>query len=354
MSANQYLDNILESVAAFLDKRPDISVRLVAIELSKHTVDPVDAILLDPSQGGGTMQGDTGGAVHPAFNLAGHAVIAYIAQQYLEQNDQKTYRTLQGVMAADPLGRGDVGDFAEWPDKLKHPPAGQTADFAKQKQRLGGNRGTWHYVNIPFNPAEPDAAVDLTTASGDLLKQLPGQLKLLASSDPLTAADALCYVLHLVGDLHQPLHCAAYADEHYFPTPPEFDQGGNLIRWGADKPRTNNLHALLDDAIAAGQSEIEARISEIMTSYPRAKFADDKIQLGLDAIALESFEIAKSVYTDFFAEATYLGESEAVKGGQQFSAPSPKFRADIRNDLCERCALAAYRLASLLATYLQK
>jgi len=289
----------------------------------------------------------------PKFNLAGHAVIAYMAEQHLEQNDRDSYENLQRVKAADPIGRGDIGSMAIWPDQLKHPPVGQGPAFAAQKARLGGDRGHWHYVNIAYDPAQRNKKVDLASASGDLLKQLPGQLDLIANADPLNAADALCFVLHLVGDLHQPLHCAALADGEYFKTPPEYDRGGNLIRWGVDTARTSeNLHALWDDFIAVSSADVEKRVQELLAKYPRSAFTTAELNLGLDDIALESFDIAKDAYDQFLAEATYQGESTSQAGAQQFSPPSPKYRADGQGLIRRRAALAAYRLADTLRQHL--
>ncbi len=180
------------------------------------------------------------------------------------------------------------------------------------------------------------------------MRQLPGQIELIAGADPLAAADALCYVIHLLGDLHQPLHCAALADGEYFTTPPEYDQGGNLIRWGKDVARGSNLHALWDDSISSSTGDVEARVQATLGDYPQSHFSAAQLALGLEDIAYETFDIAKTAYDDFLSDTTYQGPSQTAQGGQQFSSPSPKYRSNARTICRERAALAAYRLARII------
>ncbi|MFT3924549.1 MAG: S1/P1 nuclease [Myxococcales bacterium] len=341
MSESSSLDDLLGSVARMLASNPALRARIAFVDILPNGA-PAEA-------NGSALNAPTNGAglVTPKFNFEGHSVIAYVAERYLDLNDQATFQALQSVKANDPLARGDIGEFAGWPDKLKHDPA-----LEAERQRLGGTRSFWHYINIPYDPANPDQEFDLATISGDLLKQLPQQLDLLANPDPLTAADALCFALHLVGDLHQPLHCAAYADGQYFSTPPEYDQGGNLVRWGKDAPRSQNLHALWDDSIAASGANVASRVDEVMRDHPIESFSAGDLAKDVDAIALETFALAKDAYNKFFAEVTYQGPSSATKGGQQFSPPSPQYRADAR-EICRRqAALGGYRLAHLLAEHL--
>jgi subtilisin family serine protease len=338
---NGTIADFFSGIAALLRENPGLRGRFVCAEIDgagKVSTKTIDA---------------TGNTARLTFNLQGHAVIAYIAEQYLEQNNPDTFRRLQGVKGADPIGRGDIASFAMWPDRLKHPPPGEEDAYKAQKDRLGSDRALWHYVNIVYDPATRDAKPDPGNAHGDLLKELPGQLQQLSNTDPLIAADALAFVLHLVGDLHQPLHCAALNDGTYFSTPPEYDRGGNLIRWGKDTTRfASSLHGLWDDFIAMKNDEVERRVSELMQQVPKESFDAGLFQMSLNDIAVESFELAKTAYDDFLAKSTYVGPSVAAKGGQQFTPPPDEYRANGRKLIRERAALAGYRLAALLATSL--
>lgn len=95
---------------------------------------------------------------------------------------------------------------------------------------------TWHYVDLPAEggaldePAPPHAlwALDLAT---EVLRDKGG--------DPKARAEALAQVMHIVGDIHQPLHAA---DRH--------DRGGNAVRIALLKEQGGppNLHAFWDGA----------------------------------------------------------------------------------------------------------
>ena len=79
----------------------------------------------------------------------------------------------------------------------------------------------WHYFDLDFADADsgkyvqhPNALEKLPTLENDLRTKTGGD-----------RAWALTWVLHLVGDLHQPLHCCARA----FPGRNDGDHGGNSI-----------------------------------------------------------------------------------------------------------------------------
>ena len=63
-----------------------------------------------------------------------------------------------------------------------------------------------------------------------------------ASASDSEKAVALCWILHLTGDIHEPLHDVVLFSKEYFA---EGDRGGNLIAVKRDGDRTN-LHAVWD------------------------------------------------------------------------------------------------------------
>lgn len=76
------------------------------------------------------------------------------------------------------------------------------------------------------------------------VQALRGNLQVWNDSNATDAekAVALCWILHLVGDLHQPLHTVALFSRAYYP---EGDRGGNSIRVSWD-PQPINLHSAWD------------------------------------------------------------------------------------------------------------
>jgi hypothetical protein len=139
-------------------------------------------------------------------------------------------------------------------------------------------------------------------------------------------------------------------DDQLFPGD-EGDQGGNLIRWGADrKEQAQNLHKVWDDAIAARPAEVEHRVAQLDATYTRESFARELERTTFPEWAIESYAMALDVYRRFFDEsgASYLGPSEVAERGQQFTPPSRDYNAGARDLMRSRAALAAFRLADVL------
>src|SRR5258706_7199446 len=124
MSDTSSMDALLNTVVRLLDQRPDLRARVALVELSQANGASL-SLPVDATSGYAPAASMlAGGVVRPEFNLAGHALIAYLAERYLEQNDHDVWQALQTVKGGDPLGRGDIGTFATWPDLLKHPRSG--------------------------------------------------------------------------------------------------------------------------------------------------------------------------------------------------------------------------------------
>jgi hypothetical protein len=146
-------------------------------------------------------------------------------------------------------GRWALGQASIWPDLV--PRLGDAV-------RTEFHRGRWHYINLPVWLTEDDQAklegrLDHNMATTfrpplrqnlNVIQALRGNLQVWhddAASDAEKAV-ALCWILHLAGDMHQPLHTVALFSAAYFPTG---DRGGNNIEvvWGNE---TRNLHAVWD------------------------------------------------------------------------------------------------------------
>lgn len=189
----------------------------------------------------------------PAFAWSdpGHLVIASIARARLSLHGDP--RNAMALQAADRLLAGDTDpltdpDFVSrslWADKFRD------SDRDGTRERYEGTR-RWHFVDIQVAERDPTLACadhpsPRPASTGpaedcivDKIAQFVAELQ-----DPATPVDerrlALKYLLHLVGDLHQPLHAAD-----------NLDRGGNAVDvvWG-DPPEAGNLHGYWDRAVVA-------------------------------------------------------------------------------------------------------
>ena len=123
------------------------------------------------------------------------------------------------------------------------------------------NSGTWHFINLPLGIASWEQASSFST-SDDIVQAVARCIQVLeapASEQPpgeLTKVEALRLLVHLVGDIHQPLHCGtgfykfSQAQAVQLVIDPQEakgttnDRGGNLLFYGPNE--TDQLHALWD------------------------------------------------------------------------------------------------------------
>ncbi|OJT95138.1 MAG: hypothetical protein BGN82_07565 [Alphaproteobacteria bacterium 65-7] len=151
-----------------------------------------------------------------AWGPQGHEIVALLAQQELTPAAARQVSALLG-------GGGMMVHDSNWADEIR--------DRRPETSR-------WHYVNIPLN-APGYVAVRDCPAGNCVVAQIAAAQRRLADRDLPTPrrAEALRFLIHLVGDIHQPLHAAD-----------DKDRGGNAIRVMLGGKRTT-LHGVWDGEI---------------------------------------------------------------------------------------------------------
>lgn len=171
-----------------------------------------------------------------AWGPYGHAIVADIAQDRLTPAAASAVREL---LAQE--GHQTLDQVASWPDTIGHVP-----------KKKGGLPDTlvWHYVDTDVSQPAYDRDRDCPDGNC-IVEKLPELEKQLAdrSATPQQRLDALKWVVHLMGDLHQPLHAAERAH----------DKGGNAVRlsyYGDTKNGHMNLHSLWDEGVLDHQASL--------------------------------------------------------------------------------------------------
>jgi len=135
-----------------------------------------------------------------AWGPVAHRVIARVAARHLSPAARRE--------AARLLGAESLADVAYWADEIRE----RRPETAR-----------WHYVDIPLraNDYQPSRDCRLTPRGDCIIAALERERATLGDSGTPAArrAEALRFVVHLVGDLHQPLHCAD-----------DDDRGGNTVK----------------------------------------------------------------------------------------------------------------------------
>ena len=233
------------------------------------------------------------------WGVDGHRIVAEIAEQQLQP------RTAAEVQRLLSLETGaTLGSVASWADRVR-----TEAD------------ARWHYVNLP-PAANCHYVAERDCPKGEcVVGAIERQVAILKSVAPdVERLRALKYLVHFIGDVHQPLH-AGHAE----------DQGGNTFQLQAFG-RGTNLHALWD--------------TELLSNFPRGVNAlqqavaksDPSGDLGNPTQWAE--QSCRIVQQDWFYTRTHVLDQEYVTRAE------PIVERQLR--------LAAARLAMLLDRVMER
>jgi len=194
-----------------------------------------------------------------AWGNEGHQIIADIAEQYLEPVALASLRAILDE-DHDGLTANDIADEAMWADRYPD------LDRNGSRERYERTRH-WHFVDIELDRPNLDLAcfghprlpAGVPASSGpaeacivDKIDQFAAELGN-SGTDPEERLVALKFVLHLVGDVHQPLHTA---DDH--------DAGGNGRQVRAGGLGSGKLHHFWDiefvERLGPSPAETAARL----------------------------------------------------------------------------------------------
>jgi hypothetical protein len=212
-------------------------------------------------------------------------------------------------------------------------PLATAAIFADEYRVTHPETSRWHYVDIPFEETKYDEARDcqvLTT--GDCVIRAIERAKAIvkdASAKPFDRADALKYLVHFMGDLHQPFHAIERKQADG-----TGDEGGNKVNVTFLGDRTN-LHSLWDSGLITHSGRTAEDYAKLLKEQ-LAGMNETVWRSGTTADwAGESHDAAKKAYVD----------DHAVLA-------QPYFDAQI-GVVDRRLALAAARLAMVLEDLLK-
>jgi hypothetical protein len=162
----------------------------------------------------------------------GHSLVARLAAAHLTPAAE--------ARVAEILGPGvTIQSISSWPDQIR---------------RERADTGPWHYIDIPIDKPRLDMARDCP--KGDCVLAKIEEFKKVVVDPAATAVqrkEALMFLVHFVGDMHQPLHCADNKDK-----------GGNDVKldfFGRDY----NLHSVWDSGLLGRMGKED----ELFTQFSR-------------------------------------------------------------------------------------
>ncbi|WP_210546584.1 S1/P1 nuclease [Rhodoferax sp. PAMC 29310] len=189
-----------------------------------------------------------------AWGVQGHKVVANLAQAQLSAPAR---REVDRLLALEP---GEtLASISTWADEHRNP-----------------TTAGWHYINFPRDTCTFDKERDCPGGQC-VVGAIEKQVAVLRSNAPdERRLAALKYLVHLVADVHQPLH-GGYRD----------DKGGNTYQVQAFG-RGSNLHALWDSGLIKSMDEDVDTLAARLQRTPASKSVSD---LNLVHAAEESCRI---------------------------------------------------------------
>ncbi|MFJ1267997.1 S1/P1 nuclease [Legionella lytica] len=247
---------------------------------------------------------------------SGHRLVALIAYNNLDSESQIKFNELTETLRRDY----PKANLATWPDAIR-------------KQSIEAYTH-WHYIDTPYSS---DGSVTEVSVDTDNAVWALAQInRVLSNKDvpPSERARFTSFLMHITGDLHQPLHAISRSNKEL----PRGDEGGNLF-WVKDPNHPESLitlHALWDSNFGLfknlSEEKLQAIAQEITRAYPRDYFSNQELNASPKVWAQESYNLAKNwVYSTTEKE-----------------EPSLEYQKKSQELIKQRIALAGYRLALLL------
>ena len=266
-----------------------------------------------------------------AWGPGGHMIVAQIAFDRLNPRAKAEVRRL----AAIPIN--PVSETERSPDFVT---ASVWADGVKNKKGFEFS-GDEHFADFPFS-------VDMTRLPRlpkevnviNALKRYVGILR--TSTDDNVRADALRFIIHYVGDIHQPLHCSTRVDRNH----PRGDRGGNdfFVRVSGNRV---NLHSLWDGGLG---NFPRGGGPPLFTPPPLAQIPP-AVALALEGNPDTNPGLNLGNPFDFkgwAAESSDIAQRKAYDGLRPEATPNAPYMREGARIARRRVAWGGYRLAALL------
>jgi hypothetical protein len=288
-----------------------------------------------------------------AWDAVGHETTAYIAWQRMtpearaavikilragpEDSDISTFYIGGGAESDDMRKLEYFMLMATWADIIR--------DRSFETRYRKYHKSNWHYEDTFWKQVgDKIEIIPNAEEGGQAINRLLEYDKVMrnASASDKDRAVAIAWVMHLVGDIHQPLHTSGRVTD----LEPKGDQGGNLFLLspqGTPREDQVNLHWLWDSIVirtippkgdVCERDYIASVAHRIMKRYPYNSLSSSVKPSSYENWRKESFELATTrVYTPDLV---------------RFQMPSAKYKKNALRVAERQLALAGYRLADTL------
>ncbi len=200
-----------------------------------------------------------------SWGMLGHRITGEIADQYLSKKARKAIQEI--------LGNETVAMSSNWADFIK---SDKNYDYLSP----------WHYVNLPENLTRTDLNNFLSHEKGDNIYNKIQEMIVFLKTEKVDLEKrklALRMLIHLLGDLHQPMHTAR-----------KEDLGGNRVNlfWFGEK---TNLHRVWDEHLIEFQQLSYTEYTKAI-NFPTVQQFVNWQNASIEDMVFDSYEIVNKIY----------------------------------------------------------
>jgi hypothetical protein len=255
-----------------------------------------------------------------AWGVPGHEAMARVAQGWLSNDVAARVTAI--------LGTNDLASVSVWADQLRDAQRNRgplrSDPNAHDFNRRFPHNDNWHYVNLPLGTIRYEDSSGFVSTN-DIVQALNRCITVLEGrSGEMTKAEALRWLVHLVGDIHQPLHvgCGFYRFEPdgkvlLMSEPAEaagrpHDRGGNLLRYEGSRGLHGYWDVNLVEAISPSPNggALETLLREAAQS--RHWKTDGRLDGWAEKWAADAVQAARGAYQNIEFLSAQFDQSRAL------------------------------------------
>jgi hypothetical protein len=291
-----------------------------------------------------------------AWDDVGHKISAYIAWQRMSPAARENVVRILRSAPEDSNLAAFYQNYGATPEQQRKKEffmftatwADVVRDRAFENRYKKYHKSNWHYDDT-FWRQNGSAAVPLTGfeeggVAVDRLIEFDKTIRDAGASDR-DKAIAIAWIMHLVGDLHQPLHTSARVTD----TEPKGDQGGNLFHLtpqGTKREDQVNLHWFWDSIVVRSTPPKTGEFAERDYIEPIAERIMRKHTFASVQAGLKPGDYRALQQESFAHNPTVVFSSDLVR----FQMPPVKYKRNAFNLAERQLALAGYRMGEIFNT----
>lgn len=202
-----------------------------------------------------------------SWGFTGHRIIAIIAERHLTPQAK--------AAVADLLNGESMADVSTWADQVRN---------QEQYKHTSG----WHFINLPLGLNQTEFNKNVVLMEKDNVYSAVRKAQQNLMNTKLSKAErteSLKFLIHLVGDLHQPMHVSRAEDK-----------GGNTVQLNFEGKGTN-LHSLWDSRLLDKKGLSEAQLVNEYDKIPPALVTKWQQTPMIDWI-WESYQASSKLYAE--------------------------------------------------------